>query len=262
MRRGAVAVLVLLLALGACVGDARAQPAPAELSEVAVIERDAAVEIWVRLSRPAKYQSELMDSPWRLVIDFEQTTYRWTTRAVPAPVDPVRELRGSQFRPGVARLVVELRRKSTYAIEQDREGLRIVLPRAGALGPGAATATAPGKPEAPPAPRAAVRPEAAAPPRLEPPPAPKPPAARPAPAAPTGPRVHGIIVLDQQAHAYIFDPGSRQVRRYAVGDAFGDAVVETIGERHVVLRGPAGRVELRVEETRPTPLPAPAPRPR
>jgi hypothetical protein len=71
--------------------------------------------------------------------------------------------------------------------------------------------------------------------------------------------VHGIIVLDQQAHAYIFDPGTKQVRRYAVGDTFGNGVVETIGERHVVLKTPSGRVELRVEEARPAPA-TPAPR--
>ena len=231
-RRGAVAVLLAALALGGVAGGARAQGPPAELTEVTVIEREAAVEVWVRLSRAAKYQSELMDGPWRLVLDFENTAYRWTARPVPAPVDPVRELRGSQYRQGMARLVIELQRKTAYTIEQDREGLRIVLPREGAAG-------------AAPAPK----PVAPAKPALAPP-------------GPAGPRVHGIIVLDKQAHAYIFDPATKQVRRYAVGDALGDAVVEAIGERHVVLRTPAGRVELRVEEARPTPAPPPAPRPR
>jgi hypothetical protein len=62
-------------------------------------------------------------------------------------------------------------------------------------------------------------------------------------------------MLDAQAHAYIFDPATRQVRRYAVGDTVGDAVVETIAERHVVLRTPSGRVELRVEQPKPPPAP-------
>jgi hypothetical protein len=211
-RPRAVAVLAALLVLAGA-APARGQ-APVELSEAAVIEREAAVEVWVRLSRAAKYRSELMDSPWRLVLDFEDTAYRWTARPVPVAIDPVRELRGSQYRQGIARLVIELRRKVAYTIEQDREGLRIVLPRDGVAG------------------------------------------------AAAGPRVHGIIILDQQAHAYIFDPATRQVRRYAVGDALGDAVVETIAERHVVLKTPAGRVELRVEEARPAPAPPPAARPR
>jgi hypothetical protein len=187
-------VLVLTLALPS---GARAQGEPAELTDATVIERDGAVEVWVRLSRPVKYQTELMDGPFRLVIDFQDTAYRWTTRPVPVTIEPVRELRGSQFRKGVARIVVELRRKMAYTIEEDREGLRIVLPL-----------------------------------------------------------VYGVIMLDGQAHAYIFDPTARQVRRYAVGDALGNTVVETIAERRVVLKTPTGRLELRLDAAGPAAAPS------
>ena len=239
------------LAVGLALGLARiagAQAEPSELSEAAVIERDAAVEVWVRLSRPAKYQSDLIDSPWRLVLDFENTAYKWSASPVPVGIDPVRELRGSQFRKGAARLVIELRRKVAYTIEQDREGLRIVLSREGRV------QTVPA-----PKPVTAPRPE----PVPKPVPAPKPAAevkAAPAPkAVPAGPAVRGIIVLDEQAHAYIFDPATKQVRRYAVGDPVGDAIVETIGDRHVVLKTPTGRLELHVGDVRPDGAAGPAP---
>lgn len=229
--RAALAALGLGLAL-ALAGGAGAQPEPSvELTEAAVIERDTAVEVWVRLSRRAKYQGDLMDSPWRLVIDFEDTAYKWSARPVPVTIDPVRELRGSQYRKGATRLVIELSRKVAYTIEQDREGLRIVLPREGA----ARSAPAP-KPV----------------PVVKPAPAPK--------AMPAGPAVRGIIVLNEQAHAYIFDPRTKEVRRYAVGDAVGDAVLESIAERHVVLRTPTGRVELPVGDAAPTPPPTARPR--
>jgi len=219
---------VLLAALVAWPLVARGQgESPAELSEVVIVERDVAVEVWVRLRRPAKYQAELIDSPWRLVLDLEDTAYRWSVRPQLVGVDPVRELRGSQYRKGVARLVIELQRKVEYVVEQDREGLRIVLPRA------ASVAVAP--------------PPAAAPPRAAPAPAPGP---RPAPKEPL---LYGVVMLDEQRHAYIFDPATRQVRRYAVGDAVGKSVVETIGEWSVVLKTPTGRVELRVDETKPSP---------
>ena len=204
---------------------------PAELSEVVIVERDVAVEVWVRLSRPAKYQGELIDSPWRLVLDVEDTAYRWSVRPQPVAAEPVRELRGSQYRKGVARLVIELQRKVEYVVEQDREGLRIVLPRAASV--------------------AVTSPPAAAPPRVPPPPSPGP---RPVSKEPL---LYGVVMLDEQRHAYIFDPTTRQVRRYAVGDAVGKAVVETIGEWSVVLKTPTGRVELRVDETKPD---APQPR--
>jgi hypothetical protein len=267
MLSARIAVMVVLaLALA---GTAGAQAEPAALTEATVIEREAAVEVWVRLSRPAKYQGDLIDGPWRLVLDFADTAYRWTTQPVAVAIDPVRALRGSQYRSGIARLVIELRRKVAYTIEQDSEGLRIVLPRdgIGRVTPAQKTAApvrtvpAPPPPKAPPTPPPPKAPPTPPPPRVTP--APPPPKAAPTPpplkATPAGPRLHGVIMLDAQAHAYIFDPATRQVRRYAVGDTFGDAVVETIAERHVVLRTPSGRVELRVEQPKPPPAPAPAP---
>ena len=212
MRRAlALGLVVAVLAPAAAV---RAQGEPAALTEATVVEREGAVEVWVRLTRPARYQAEMMDSPNRLVLDFDDTAYRWTAKPVPASPEPVRELRGSQFRKGVARLVVELRWPAPYTIERDREGLRIIF----------------------------AREKSAAEPALKPAPTSR--------RAPGQLQVYGIVMLDAEAHAYIFDPTLRQVRRYRVGDSVGDAVIETIGERHVVLKTPTGRLELRVDENR------------
>src|SRR5688500_7454437 len=125
MRR-ALAQALLGIAL---VTQAGAQAAPAALTDATVVEREGAVEVWVRLTRPSRYQAEVIDGPHRLVLDFDDTAYRWTTRPVPVTPEPVRELRGSQFKKGVARLVVELRRPAAYTIESDREGLRIIFAR-------------------------------------------------------------------------------------------------------------------------------------
>ena len=261
-------LLALLLALVAVPPGARGQgEVSSELTDVAIVERDAAVEVWVRLSRPAKYQAELMDSPWRLALDFEETAYRWSARATPASADPLREVRGSQYRKGVARLVLELRRKVAYTIEEDREGLRIVLPRTETV---AAVITAPPRPAtptptpapAPPPGRIMPAPIPPAPPATDgattaarvPAPPPPTPGSRP---LPKGPMVYGIVVLDEQRHAYILDPAIGQVRRYAAGDKVGNGVIETIGEWTVVLKTPTGRVELRVDDVKPE-APAPA----
>ncbi len=203
--------LALGLMVVALVTSVHAQE-PAALTDATVVEREGFVEVWVRLTRPSRYQAEMMDSPHRLVLDFDDTAYRWTVKPVPVTPEPVRELRGSQYRKGMARLVVELRRPAAYTIERDREGLRIIFARD----------------------RAAAE--------LAP---------RPASARGTQPLVYGIVMLDAEAHAYIFDPAQRQVRRYRVGDTVGDAVIETIGERHVVLKTPSGRVELRVDDSKP-----------
>ena len=77
--RAAGVLVALLVALAASppVASGQGEPPLAELREATIVERDAAAEVWVRLSRPARYQAELMDSPWRLVLDFEDTSYRW-----------------------------------------------------------------------------------------------------------------------------------------------------------------------------------------
>src|SRR4029453_1037356 len=87
----------LLFALTALPAAAAAQGEPSvELTEAAIVERDARVEVWVRLSRAARYQSELMDGPYRLVLDFEDTAYRWGKNAVPVAARPGRPPRRSQ----------------------------------------------------------------------------------------------------------------------------------------------------------------------
>ena len=227
----AAPLLAALFLLAAPIA-AHAQGEAVELTEAVMVEREGAVEVWVRLSRETRYQSELMDGPHRLVLDFEETTYGWAKQPLPVTADPVRQLRGSQFKKGVARLVIELDRKVTYTIDADREGLGIVIPRDEAA--------------------AAARPPAV----VRPSPSPSPPASGTRSLA--TPLVYGIVHLDDRPHAYIFDPATRQVRRYAEGDALGDAVVEKIGERSVVLKTPGGRVELPVDQTRPGPAPRPS----
>jgi hypothetical protein len=83
--------------------------------------------------------------------------------------------------------------------------------------------------------------------------APSPPAAarRPPPAW----RLEGIVIREGGSTAYIADAATNHVKSYHVGDAIGDGVVETIEERHVVLKTPRGPVELKMEEPRPARAP-------
>src|SRR5207248_2244884 len=54
-------------------------------------------------------------------------TFAWNRTAMKSDGDPVREVRGSQFRVGTARVVVELSRKVGYRIDERPEGLALVL---------------------------------------------------------------------------------------------------------------------------------------
>ena len=121
--------LVVMTLWGAGSGAAQAADAPGpprELRDVKVEQRAAAVAVTVATSGPPQYETTLLDSPVRLVIDmsgtFASPRSRWT--GVP---EPLKEVRGSQFKPGTARLVVELNRKAGYRIEEGPQGLTVLI---------------------------------------------------------------------------------------------------------------------------------------
>ena len=124
-----VVVLVLMLLLTATTTVAAQQAAPTvKLSDITVATQPDAVTVFVKTSAPAKYQAELIDSPTRLVIDFEDTDYGWRKTPLNVVASPLKQIRGSQYKKGVARVVVQLDRKVGYAIREDDAGLAIVIP--------------------------------------------------------------------------------------------------------------------------------------
>ena len=218
----------LVLALGVLARGAVAEPpaATVQLTGVRVERRGDAVTVEITTSGAPKFRSELMGGPFRLVLDFEDATYAWAKTRVAVGTDPVKELRGSQYRKGIARVVIELASRTPYALEPHAAGLRVIF------GAPKASAAAPAK--APSPPKAAV-------------------------AAPQF-KLQGIVLRDEGAVAYVADTATSKVGAYRVGDRLGDSVVETIEERHIVLRTPRGQVEMRLEDPRPAkPVAAPGP---
>ncbi len=109
--RGALRVLVLLLALAGLTLGAPAQ----ELSALARFDakasslRDAGAGIELRLaiSQPVPWRVRLMDNPPRLVLDLREVDWRGLP-VMPRQGVRVRELRAGVVRPGWSRLVAEL----------------------------------------------------------------------------------------------------------------------------------------------------------
>src|SRR6185436_10812627 len=194
-RSIAVALLLLLLPVGAVV-DAQA-PRGTELRDVNVTTQPDSVTIVVKTTGEVKYQAELVDHPYRLVLDFENTNYSWSKSPLSVEADPLKQIRGSQYRRGVARVVLELTRKVGYAIREESDGLSIVIPTASsarladsAASPAQVAKPAPKVTAVVPAPRPVqakpAEPKAAEPVRTAQAPAAPAPTA-PAPAAPTAP---------------------------------------------------------------------------
>mgnify|MGYP003693833177 CR=1 FL=1 len=69
-----------------------------------------------------------MDHPYRLVVDFDDTSYGWRKTPLSVDAEPLKQIRGSQYKRGVARVVVELTRSVGYAIREESNGLAIVIP--------------------------------------------------------------------------------------------------------------------------------------
>jgi type IV pilus assembly protein PilQ len=119
--------LLVLGLLGAGIGIAQTPDAPVQLKSISVDRQGDSVTVLVTMSGPAKYAASFIDSPNRLVVDMQGTTFAWNRTALKSDGDPVREVRGSQFRVGTTRVVVELSRKVGYRIDERPEGLALVL---------------------------------------------------------------------------------------------------------------------------------------
>ena len=161
-----------------------AQTEPARLSDVTVTPHPDSVTVFVKTSREAQYKADLVDSPNRLVIDLENTVYAWRKTPLSVGKDPVKQVRGSQYRQGVARVVLDLSRSVGYAIREESDGLAIVIPTAAP--PTAAT-------------NVAAMPAAPVPQDTQPPASPRPiqlAQATPAPAAPAPTNGQRLISFD------------------------------------------------------------------
>src|SRR5438093_37901 len=153
-KRIPIVLVVVSLALTLLVPTPSwAQTEPALLSDVTVSPQADSVTVFVKTSREAQYKADLVDSPSRLVIDLENTVYAWRKSPLAVGKDPVKQVRGAQYRQGGGRVVLDLTRTVGYAIREEPDDLAIVIPAAASAAP-PGVASAPAAAEARPAPAA------------------------------------------------------------------------------------------------------------
>src|SRR5512132_3832833 len=103
-----VGLLFLSAVVAVGIGTAETPDVAVQVTSVSVERVADAVTVRIRTSGQAKYQSSLIDSPNRLVIDLPGATYAWSKTTLNSDTEPVRQIRGSQWKGSVARVVVEL----------------------------------------------------------------------------------------------------------------------------------------------------------
>jgi len=142
---------------------------PVQVSEVTV-DSTKITTIQIKTSGAAKYHARLFAKPPRLVIDLDDTLNAVAQTPATPGADPIKQIRASQFKPDVTRVVIEFTRKVAYRIRATPNGITVTL------SPPAPPVAAQGAAPAPPAPLAAAQGAAPTPPA--------PPGQLPAPAAP------------------------------------------------------------------------------
>jgi hypothetical protein len=97
-----------------------------DLVAVVVEQQDEALAVRLQTSRTPRYSVTSRSDPERIIIDVEGAHHAWhgTLTGNPAPITGVR---GSQWKPGIARVVVELSRQAGYSIEERSDGLVLRL---------------------------------------------------------------------------------------------------------------------------------------
>ena len=126
---GRAAVRIALSALMLVVASTTvASAASARLDDVKVATEADATVIELRTSRIPRYTAELIDSPNRLVLDLEDTTYGWRTTPLSVTAGPVKAVRGAQTRKDRARVVIDLTRRVGFVVREDGTGLSITIP--------------------------------------------------------------------------------------------------------------------------------------
>jgi hypothetical protein len=97
-----------------------------EVTAVSVEWQDDALTVRLQTSRPPEYSATSLGSPARIVIDLPGARHAWSGHLTANP-EPIREVRGSQWKPDAARVVVELSRPVGYSIEERPDGLVLRL---------------------------------------------------------------------------------------------------------------------------------------
>jgi len=123
-KRIALGLAVLML-IGT--GQSATGQSAMQLKDVQVEQQADSVTVKLWTTGTPNYSASLIDTPTRLVIDLTGTAYAWDKTRVNPDVAPIREIRGSQWKVGTARIVLELTRKVGYRIEPSAEGLSVIL---------------------------------------------------------------------------------------------------------------------------------------
>ncbi|HEX6097761.1 MAG TPA: type IV pilus secretin PilQ [Thermoanaerobaculia bacterium] len=110
-----------------------ALPRARSVKSIAATATDGAVEVRIAGDGELKYKAFRLENPSRLVIDLDGVKSTARKNNVTIQDDVVKGVRVAQFQPTVARVVVDLARKSEWHIENAGDTLRVTFPSPAAV---------------------------------------------------------------------------------------------------------------------------------
>ena len=111
---------------------AGASATAAVISSVAITQAPQSAVVRVTGAGRLDVHAARMQNPDRLVLDFAGARIASTNKFIPGDSEPVRGVRLGQFRPGVARVVIDLASAAGYQLSQDGDGVVVRFARGGA----------------------------------------------------------------------------------------------------------------------------------
>jgi type IV pilus assembly protein PilQ len=128
-RIGCLILASTALATSPCLAQtlepAGATATPSVISSVAITQAPERASVRVEGAGPLQLHAARIQDPDRLVLDFSATKLAVHQTVIPGVSAPVRGVRLGQFRPDVARVVIDLTAASPYKISRD--GLSVVV---------------------------------------------------------------------------------------------------------------------------------------
>lgn len=107
-----------------------ALPRARSVKSIGASRRDGEVEVRISGDGELQYKAFRLDNPARLVIDLDGVKNAVTKSTVPVDDDVVKRVRVAQFQPTVARVVVDLTRKTEWEIHPAGDEIRVTFPGA------------------------------------------------------------------------------------------------------------------------------------
>jgi polysaccharide export outer membrane protein len=117
-------------------GHNRTRP---KIQRVEITPREQAIEVRVSGDGPLRYRAFPLSDPDRLVLDFSGAVVPAKPRHVASAQEPILGVRLGQFTPDVARVVIDLKKKSPYTVRQDSGSVTVVFGPTAETGLGAAS---------------------------------------------------------------------------------------------------------------------------